>query len=491
MLRGCRVRDRSQKVRHLVLSGGGVWLIGAVIVGLIGLPFVASGSEIGGTNNLPPIECVQTIRSARIEVGRTQSEKAWQFLESALEIENCELVALNELLRGVQLGFVPEHREKAVRGLLLANLRDSSVPIPDGLLRYLYHGTVSAETKEDLVGALIARLQPSTKEITDSIDGRVEILTVLGSLQEDLNQLEEARESFVRRLALQPSESHRWKVLELELELERWDDLLVRTETLLQGSDSIVYLERLRLVALAHLGRYEELLAGLDAMKPEPDRPEARVLTGDEMTVDLIDLLIRAAWALRDIGRDSEAEAIFRRVLAVDPDQSKAQLALLYLYGTKEERGSFESALAEERREQTDPVALFEEGSRLLVTGDVQTSYELLTRAVGDLEGTPFAEAGWYNLGIAAYRLEQWSDASRAFGRSAELEPGRAETFRQLGIAQFQLGNCSEAVTSLKRASELQPEKHQVFYYLAKCYETLGEPERAAEARQIYNRGSS
>jgi tetratricopeptide (TPR) repeat protein len=198
-------------------------------------------------------------------------------------------------------------------------------------------------------------------------------------------------------------------------------------------------------------------------------------------------LLVGAAWGLRDAGRDPEAQAAFRRALASDPGNEEAQLALLHLYGTAEEKAAQAAAVATRRAEETDPIALFEEGSDLLGAGDAGGARDLLARAASQLGGTDYAEPAWYNLGTAAFKLERWQEAASALGEAIAVNPARVESHFKLGIALYHLERCKDAVPALRRTLELQRDKRDAHYYLAACYTKLGDLDAAAREHALFN----
>jgi tetratricopeptide (TPR) repeat protein len=206
-------------------------------------------------------------------------------------------------------------------------------------------------------------------------------------------------------------------------------------------------------------------------------------------TAGFVDLLLQAAWALRDAGRDPEAANLFRRVVAYDPGHQEALAALLHLYGTAEERASAAASAAVRRQGETDPVRLFEEGSDLLGAGELESAFPLLQRAAPQLEAGPYAEPAWYNLGTAAFRLKKWQEAVKAFEQAIAVNPERSESHFKLGVARYHLGKCSEVIPALRRALELAPTKRDAHGFLAACYRSLGDA--AAAAREDALSGSS
>jgi tetratricopeptide (TPR) repeat protein len=138
-----------------------------------------------------------------------------------------------------------------------------------------------------------------------------------------------------------------------------------------------------------------------------------------------------------------------------------------------------------QRREQeSDPSALAQEGASLLAAGDAAGAAELLRRAATAL---PDSELVWFNLGLAAARLEEWSTAETAFARASEINPDRADSSLQRGIALQKLGKCEEAVAACRRALERDAGLTSAHYYLSICYSELGDAAAAAEHLRLYD----
>lgn len=454
--------------------------LGALTAGLAATgPLLAQATP--AVAGLPPIACVEAVRLARIAGAYGDLAGLRERLEGALELSGCELPALAALLPLLRGGAYPADRAAALRDRLTGRLQDPATELPEGMLTQL--AQLPAPADDDLLlSALEKRLAGTpTPAARPAPPALLELLDVTASLQQRRGRSEAARETLGRLLGLDPSETVRWRALLLDFELARWPAAAELLASMVDAADAPVVLRELYVGALAHLGRYDEMLRQLDHL--------AEGITGSTTPpVKQAELLVTAAWALRDAGRAAEAEAIFRRALAVEPENQEAQLTLLHLYGTAEEKAAQAAVVAARRAAETDPVALFEEGSDLLGAGDAEGARNLLARAAPRLGGTNYAEPAWYNLGSAAFKLERWEEAASALAEAIAVNPGRTESHYKRGIALFHLERCKEAVPALRHTLELQPDKRDAHYYLASCYTKLGDTKAAARELDLFNR---
>ncbi len=448
-------------------------------------PAAASSPTVG----LPPIPCVEAVRLGRIAREAGDFATARTKLEATVDLPGCELPALAAILPLLRFGGYPPDRAAALRERLTTRIADPAVEVPLGLLTHIAQYGVRGDD-EMLLTALEKRLagQPAAAAKVASPE-LVELLDVTATLQEKLQKPEAARDTLGRLLALAPTETLRWRALGLDARLERWASAAELLVHMVDAPDAPAYLRELYVSALAKLGRYDEMLKQVDRLAPAPVPSSAEVRSIDDVrAIHFVDVLLGAAWALRDAGRDAEAQAILRRVLALEPGRAEAQLALLHLYGTAEERAAQAAAVAARRESETDPLPLFEEGSDLLGAGDLEGARKLLARAAPELKGTDYAEPAWYNLGTAAFKLERWEEAAQALGEAIAVNPARSESHYKRGIALFHLERCKDAVAALQRTLELQADKKDAHFYLAGCYTKLGDTAAAARHRAIFNK---
>lgn len=470
------------------------------------LSATAASALLGaGDSSLPTLTCVEQVRAARIARQALDAVTARRLLEAAVELPGCDLPALSALLELVR-GDVDGVEVAELRDRLSARLGDAATALPRGFLTQLARlGFAAADPAGDR--ALLATLErrlgsaaASGKEL--ALAERVEIFTVRAELEGRLGLEDAERASVARLLELEPTENLRWRALLLDVDAGRWPSVLDLLAPMLAEPGAPETLRYLRIQALSRLGRFDEMLVEIEAVAPPPtalaQAPAVDVETlGAVAPIELpsasaqritnyIQLLVNVAWTMRDLGRDAEAAALFRRVLRFDPERQDASLALLHLYGSAEERAAAERAAAARRASETDPLALFEEGSDLLGAGDLAGARELLARAAPALAGSGYAEAAWYNLGSAAFKLERWEEAASAFAEAIAVHPERAESHFKSGVAFFRLGRWSDAVGSLRRALELQPDRRDVHYFLAGSYGQLGDTAAAARHRALF-----
>ncbi len=451
---------------------------------------------------LPPIACVEATRAARIAAAKGDAAGARQKLEAAIELPGCELAALSRLVTMLRESADAAARFAELRDRLAARLRDPATEIPDGLLTQLAGARSDRAGDELLLDALLARRAAVAANPAPGSGGAQleELLHVLAELELRLDRDDEARATFGQLLELAPTDGLRWRVLMLDVDRERWESAEALLAPMLADPQAPEMLRYLHATALAHLGRFDELMRLLDQLAPPPPAApaaspvapsspaEAVDLTPETSPVaDFTGLLLQTAWAMRDAGRDADAATLFRRALVYVPDSAEAQGALLHLYGTAEERAASAAAAENRRAQETDPQRLFEEGSDLLGAGDAKGARELLARAAPALEGSGYAEPAWYNLGTANFKLERWAEAADAFAQALAVNPDRLESLWKRALALHHLERCAEAVALLRTVLEREPAKRDAHYYLSGCYAKLGDAAAAARESALFN----
>ncbi|MGO8689326.1 MAG: tetratricopeptide repeat-containing sulfotransferase family protein [Thermoguttaceae bacterium] len=143
-------------------------------------------------------------------------------------------------------------------------------------------------------------------------------------------------------------------------------------------------------------------------------------------------------------GRLHDAEQVYRRILAVEPNQADA----LHLLG----------------------VIAHQVGNHALAVA-------YITRAIGS-NGT--VAAFHSNLGNALKGQGKLDEAVACFRRALELKPAYAEAHNNLGNAFAGRGELDEAAACYRRALELKPDSTEVNNNLGAVFQGLGELDAAA-----------
>jgi tetratricopeptide (TPR) repeat protein len=377
------------------------------------------------------------------------------------------LMALWQLYRRHDL---PGEEKAKFRKMLVERLENPDKTIPAGSLIHLARNP-DADPEEQAM-----TLRAVTTRLAVHPDDR-RLLEVAGELHYKLGQPDEARQICGRLLKLEPTNERRWQCLLLEQEADRWEEAFRLVEAMLAHGDTSPYARMTYIDLLGRLGRHDEMLAALDELVPptEENEPLSRGLKHA--------VLLKIGWDLYDDGRDPEAETMFRRALEILPHSESTRKIVVHLYGTEDER----EALARQQEQAAaneDPLELFNEGTHLLASGDARGAFERLSRAAPKLKKDFVA---WFNLGLAAIKLERWEEAAAALDRAAALSPDRVDCQFNRGIALSHVGRCEESIEAMRKVLELAPETYQAHYYLYSCYKNLGDVAAAQRELKLYN----
>lgn len=222
-----------------------------------------------------------------------------------------------------------------------------------------------------------------------------------------------------------------------------------------------------------------------------------------------IDETLRLALSHHNAGRLTDAERLYRQVLASHPSHSDA----LHLLGVLAFQGKQMDIARDliERAITIFPAAAnyhFNLGHVLLSTGRRHDAIASYRRAIAlrpnyadayNSLGVALADEGQWQAAIEAYRraldsvpasadyLSNLSNALREDGqleaalaaahRACELQPGLAAGHNNLGAALLQQGRFEEAISSYRRAIELEPDYGTAHYNLATALLMVGRME--------------
>ncbi len=228
------------------------------------------------------------------------------------------------------------------------------------------------------------------------------------------------------------------------------------------------------------------------------ERAPQRTLSARPTAIDITSWLVEA-FALHRAGRLTEAESIYEKIVAAQPDHFDC----LHLLGViAYERGEFARALDQIDRllaKQPDHgLALNHRGLALMALQRFEEALASYDRAIA--VQPDYAEA-LLNWGDVLAELKRLDDALTSFDRALEARPDYAEAFCHRGVALAQLQRPDEALASYGRALELRPFYAEAFYNRGvvlheqkRFVEALASYERALAVRPdyveaLYNRG--
>lgn len=100
------------------------------------------------------------------------------------------------------------------------------------------------------------------------------------------------------------------------------------------------------------------------------------------------------------------------------------------------------------------------------------------------IELEPGAPESWVAQGGAHTLHGDYERALAAFARAVELGPALFEAHYYYGRACYETGRYAQAAALFERASTLRPDDYQALVFAAQSYHSLGEPERARDARR-------
>ena len=151
-----------------------------------------------------------------------------------------------------------------------------------------------------------------------------------------------------------------------------------------------------------------------------------------------------------------QAEALYRRVLTAEPENTQA---LQYLGLLREQQGDLDGA------EEAYRVALARVPTNVAVLNRLATALGRQERYVEAeahlrtaLDHRPEFAAAWTTLGNVLEGQGRFDDATEAFERALDLDPDGPRAHNNLGIVRARQGRLDEAERHYRRAAELDPE---------------------------------
>jgi predicted O-linked N-acetylglucosamine transferase (SPINDLY family) len=181
--------------------------------------------------------------------------------------------------------------------------------------------------------------------------------------------------------------------------------------------------------------------------------------------------------------RLAEAEGLYRRILAVQPNHAEA---LHFLGVIAHQVGRHDVAVEWLRKsiaiEPNNPIAQTHIGEACRVMGRTDEAIIHFRRA---LQLNPDYAIAWYNLGNALQDQGQLEEAVAAYRRALQLRSHYPEAHNNLGNALKDLGRSEEAIAAYRAALKLNADSPEIHINLGNMLRDLG---RLDEAIAEYRR---
>lgn len=196
--------------------------------------------------------------------------------------------------------------------------------------------------------------------------------------------------------------------------------------------------------------------------------------------------LILAGYGTRTAMRNAEWHSdltLYQSAVAAYPQSAKMQHAL---GDALAERGQVAEAEAAYRRAlaiREDALTYNNLGNFYAAIGRFERAASAYQKAVAM---RPDDVAAWMNKGLAAMRAGRVTDAHAAFERAAVLTPDNAEIFFNLGVAREAMGRPGVAASAYTRAIALRPGWAEAHFNLGKAHRDNGDKTAAIRAYQHF-----
>ncbi len=206
------------------------------------------------------------------------------------------------------------------------------------------------------------------------------------------------------------------------------------------------------------LGQFDAAIAALvEAQKLQPQDLKTNVTLAD---------------AYKKAGRFAEAEATFKQLAAINPQDATTYYGrVITMY---DEIGKNDLAIDAARKiveiNPKSDLAIYNLGIMFL---KLQRHGEAIAEFQRCLEVNPNYSSAWYNIGYSYANQKKWAESIPAFRKFVELNPNDQSGWLNIGIGYMMLKDFENALPAMQKAVGLNPENASAQFNLAIVYINL------------------
>jgi len=186
---------------------------------------------------------------------------------------------------------------------------------------------------------------------------------------------------------------------------------------------------------------------------------------------------LHQAIALHRAGNLSQAEALYRQILTVEPNSPDVFYFLGLIAAQKRKSPSAIELMKKALNLKPDFIdAHYSLGNALMEQGELEGAASCFRKALILKPDYVYAH---YNLGYALMKLGKLEEAVSCFQKALALNPEYVDAYLNLGNALMEQGKLEEAVSCFRKALILKPEDFDIHYNLGTTLLKQGKPGEA------------